>query len=137
MIGEKVLIVVDPSSGADVLFREAFDLCAKLGVQPVVLSTLPHSFQNEVASESSLASEQLSQDIEQQLQDLAIATDQLEVLTPVGDPAIEIRNAAIALDTDLIIMGNHPEVGLGLFLGSTANVVLHDTPCHVLTVRLT
>ena len=53
-----------------------------------------------------------------------------------GTPAAEVRAAAEALDADLIIIGTHGRHGLGLLLGSTANGVLHGTPCDVLAVRI-
>lgn len=53
-----------------------------------------------------------------------------------GSPAFEIRQAAEQLGADLIIIGTHGRHGLGLLLGSTANGVLHGSPCDVLTVRI-
>jgi universal stress protein A len=37
---------------------------------------------------------------------------------------------------DLIVIGSHGRHGMGLLLGSTANAVLHGSPCNVLAVRL-
>ena len=37
---------------------------------------------------------------------------------------------------DLIIVGSHGRHGLALLLGSTANAVLHGSPCDVLAIRI-
>lgn len=54
----------------------------------------------------------------------------------VGIPAVEIRQFAEKIDADLIVLGTHGRHGIGLMLGSTANAVLHGTPCDVLAVRV-
>jgi universal stress protein A len=59
------------------------------------------------------------------------------VATRIGRPATEIRAHAEKIGADLIVIGSHGRHGLpGLMLGSTANGVLHDAPCDVLTVRV-
>lgn len=59
------------------------------------------------------------------------------VATRVGRPAVEIRSHAERVGADLIVIGSHGRHGLpGLLLGSTANGVLHNAPCDVLTVRI-
>jgi universal stress protein A len=59
------------------------------------------------------------------------------VVTRVGRPAIEIRAQAEKDGADLIVIGSHGRHGLsGVMLGSTANGVLHNAPCDVLTVRV-
>ena len=37
---------------------------------------------------------------------------------------------------DLVVIGTHGRHGVGLFLGSTANAILHGTPCDVHAVRI-
>jgi universal stress protein A len=59
------------------------------------------------------------------------------VATRIGRPASEIRAHAERIGADLIVLGSHGRHGIpGLMLGSTANAVLHDAPCDVLTVRI-
>ena len=59
------------------------------------------------------------------------------VATRIGRPAIEIKAHAEKIGADLIVIGSHGRHGLsGVMLGSTANGVLHDAPCDVLTVRI-
>jgi universal stress protein A len=54
----------------------------------------------------------------------------------IGAPANQIVDTATATDADLIVVGSHGKHGLGLLLGSTANGVLHQAECDVLTVRI-
>lgn len=54
----------------------------------------------------------------------------------VGVPANQITDTAAANDVDLIVVGSHGKHGLGLLLGSTANGVVHQAQCDVLTVRI-
>lgn len=59
-----------------------------------------------------------------------------DVHVSVGAPATEVVEAAKTLGADLIVVGSHGKHGLGLLLGSTANGVLHQAECDVLTVRI-
>jgi universal stress protein A len=63
-----------------------------------------------------------------------VAADDVHVR--IGAPAPELVDAAKALGVDLIVVGSHGKHGLGLLLGSTANGVLHQAECDVLTVRI-
>lgn len=59
------------------------------------------------------------------------------VAVRLGRPADEIRFHAEAVNADLIVIGSHARQGVsGVLLGSTANGVLHNAPCDVLTVRV-
>lgn len=59
-----------------------------------------------------------------------------DVHVTVGAPATAIVETARSVDADVIVMGSHGKHGLGLLLGSTANGVLHQAECDVLTVRI-
>ena len=59
------------------------------------------------------------------------------VVTRIGRPALEIKAQAKEFGADLVVIGSHGRHGLsGMMLGSTANGVLHGSPCDVLTVRV-
>jgi len=66
----------------------------------------------------------------------AYGVDQENLLTKVGAPAIEIQEAAKAMEVDLIVMGTHGRQGLARLLGSTANAVLHGLPCDAHLVKI-
>lgn len=53
-----------------------------------------------------------------------------------GSPEDEICTLAEKESVDIIIVGSHGRHGLALLLGSTANGILHHTPCDILAIRL-
>ena len=53
-----------------------------------------------------------------------------------GRPGPEIHAFCKEHAVDLVVIGTHGQHGLQLVLGSTANSVLHGSPCDVLAVRL-
>lgn len=54
----------------------------------------------------------------------------------IGIPSVQICQAAMERDADLIVLGTHGRTGLEhILLGSTAERVLTMAPCPVLTVR--
>jgi universal stress protein A len=59
-----------------------------------------------------------------------------DVHVSIGAPATEVVETAKRVGADLIVIGSHGKHGLGLLLGSTANGVLHQAHCDVLTVRI-
>lgn len=59
-----------------------------------------------------------------------------ELLTYIGDPAATIMRAEKSLAADVVIMATHGRRGFSrVFLGSTAEMVLRESSCPVLTVR--
>ena len=60
----------------------------------------------------------------------------VETLVRMGRAQSEISDTAKAIGADLIVMGTHGHSGLKqLLLGSTADRVIRNAPCPVLTVR--
>jgi universal stress protein A len=72
--------------------------------------------------------------MQQLAQQLSLKTLQQYIF--MGSPQHEIHRLAKNIKADLIVIGTHGRHGLGLLLGSTANAVLHGTPCDVLVVRI-
>ena len=53
-----------------------------------------------------------------------------------GMPTSTIAEFARDKDADLIVVGTHGRTGLGrLFMGSTAEALLRQAPCHVMVVK--
>ncbi len=54
----------------------------------------------------------------------------------MGTPASVVANKANEIGADLVIVGSQTRHGLAVLLGSTADSILHKTPCDILAVRL-
>jgi universal stress protein A len=54
----------------------------------------------------------------------------------VGSAARESVRVAKEVNADLMVVGSHGKHGIDLMLGSTANAIVHQAPCDVLTVRI-
>ena len=60
----------------------------------------------------------------------------VEQIVTLGSTRSEIFRVAQEQSMDLIVVGTHGRHGVGLLLGSTANAILHGTPCDVHAVRI-
>ncbi|PWD86867.1 universal stress protein [Ignatzschineria cameli] len=47
-----------------------------------------------------------------------------------------ILRAAEELKADLLVIGSHTRSGLGVLLGSTSGSIINDSPCDILTVKV-
>ncbi|TDY00446.1 universal stress protein [Thiohalophilus thiocyanatoxydans] len=72
--------------------------------------------------------------LQRKLDDSGLGLTSLRVTA--GSIKAEILRVAEEIGADLIMLGTHGRHGVGLLLGSTANSVLHGTPCDVLAVRI-
>lgn len=61
---------------------------------------------------------------------------EVEQIVTLGSTRGEIFRVAQEQAVDLIVIGTHGRHGVGLLLGSTANAILHGTPCDVHAVRI-
>lgn len=83
---------------------------------------------------------EVKQEVERRLQKAALplrtAGTQVRTLVVEGYPPEVIVEQAESVAADLVAMGTHGRTGLAhVFLGSTAERVIHRAPCPVLTVR--
>jgi universal stress protein A len=60
----------------------------------------------------------------------------VQQIVTLGSTRSEIFRIAQEQAMDLIVIGTHGRHGVGLLLGSTANAILHGTPCDVHAVRI-
>lgn len=65
-----------------------------------------------------------------------INVDEKNQIIKFGSAKNVILEEADRIKADLIIIGSHGRHGVRLFLGSTANAVLHGAKCDVLAVRI-
>lgn len=140
-----VLVAVDLSDDADVVLSQA-ELTARLhGARlsaVTVVKPLTHVYggldmapiSGGAVTFEQEAMEQATSEMNKRGEKFGVKADDQHVL--LGSPAHEVRQLASELDCDLIVIGTHGRHGLGLLLGSTANGVLHGTPCDCLAVRV-
>lgn len=145
MAYEHVLAAIDLTEEAEDVLKRARQVAdehkAKLSVCSVV-KPLTHVYggldmmaytQASVNFEEEAVRQARSQ-IEAEAAGINVAAGDVHV--SVGAPASQIVETARSLGADLIVTGSHGKHGLGLLLGSTANGVLHQADCDVLTVRI-
>jgi universal stress protein A len=84
---------------------------------------------NELQQEAIAISEKKLKEIAKRLN-----IDESKVHTLLGAPGPEVRNLAVEINADAIVIGSHGHSGWKILLGSTAIKVLHGATCDVLTV---
>jgi len=142
---KKLLVAVDLSEEADQILDKATEVArqndAELSFVTVIrpLNQVYGGFDMVgISSDSAVLEQEAVKQAETMLEEHANSYDgkvgQVKVFQ--GSPSFEIKEFAESLGADLIIMGSHGRHGLGRLLGSTANGVLHGTPCDVLTVKI-
>ena len=132
----------DGSQRADVALKEAIDLASSQGARLHLVAAFSkrESHWEDLQSTASVASVNLGQVAEQVLAREAKKAEEQGVEVDweahEGDPAEVIIEAAIAVDADLIVVGNRGMSGtLRFMLGSVPNKVTHHAPCSVLVVH--
>jgi universal stress protein A len=74
--------------------------------------------------------------LEEMIRRKAVISARYEIRILMGDPGVEILQAAKRLNVKLIVMATHGRKGLRrLILGSVAEQVVREAPCPVLTVN--
>lgn len=103
------------------------------GSVPANLLTVPaHAF--EESDQHWLR--QLRQDVRDVLADPLLAGLEVEPVIIEGEPALEIARAALEFEIDLVTVVTHGRRGLARALwGSTAEEIIAESPCPVLTLR--
>lgn len=155
---QRILVALDRTSLADLVFDQAVDLAQKekarlllfhaiqiqvtgevspmmgtgIGLIPTGRTTLPQVQQQRIDAEI----EQTQKFLEthaQKAADLGITT---EIDHQVGDPGPTICDIATRWAADLIIVGRRGRKGMTeMFLGSVSNHISHNAPCSVLIVQ--
>lgn len=135
-----ILVAVDLSPEAGAVLARARDVAARHGarlslvhvVEPIIadpgydfIPALPDDVETSLINRA--------RQFLDSLQDEAAPVD-AHVL--VGSVKGEVLRYAQEQGVDLIVLGTHGRHGVSLLLGSTANAVLHGTPCDVLAVRI-
>ncbi len=137
-----VLLAVDFEPGHEKVVARAVDICQRYHSR----LTLLHVVEPAPVDVSTDSLPALAPQLEQEYLDAArrrlsavrkrTGLHDVDELVRLGHTKREILHQASALGADLIVIGCHGRHGLALLLGSTANAVLHGTPCDVLAVRI-
>ncbi|MEK6731157.1 MAG: universal stress protein [Pseudomonadota bacterium] len=136
---QHVLVASDLTDGSDIVIKKAEELAKQMGSHLSLLHVvepLPgygYAFVGSAEIELQL--------VEEAKRQLAKLGKQLNVkegdqYVEIGPTKIEITRVAEEIGVDLIIVGSHGRHGLSNLLGSTANAVVHNANCDVLTIRL-
>jgi nucleotide-binding universal stress UspA family protein len=141
---KNILVAVDFSSPSS----KALDYAVAFARQFRARLTLLHVVEPMVYPENYVTLPAVNEDINRSLMQAAeeklasqrdrVAAERVQVnaLTRLGRPYVEITEAARELGADLILVATHGHTGLKhVLLGSTAERVVRHAPCPVLTVR--
>jgi nucleotide-binding universal stress UspA family protein len=140
---QRILIAIDESELTARTVAIGADLATALHAQLALVHVLDTSLAG--APEGGMSAEATLADLQQAGQALLqAARGQVPASVPVtafsreGKPAEEVVAAAQEWPADLIIIGTHGRAGLQrLLIGSTADAVVRQAPCPVLTVKAT
>lgn len=136
-----IVVALDLSEEAKQVLEKARELAKQTNaslhlihvVEPVVTDSnmmLPAAYGDIEQALSERAEKFLSEQIKEF--SLKHATCSVEL----GSVKREIFRAVEDKKADLIVIGTHGRHGISLLLGSTANAILHGTPCDVYAVKI-
>ncbi len=133
---KKILVAVDASPQASVVFEQALELakkdsaslmvfhCAELGARM--------TYPSEIESKTEQAQNVLQQ-YEQKSKEQGIS---IEFSHRVGNPGRAVCDVAQSWQADLVVVGRRGNKGLTeVLLGSISNHIVHHAPCSVLVVQ--
>lgn len=137
-----ILVALDLSNEAYQVAERGQDLAAHYGaklslihvVEPVIMDNsydLMTSLPAELDETLMVRARTFLEEISKQLN-----LGENEQIVTLGSTRSEIFRVAQEQAMDLIVIGTHGRHGVGLLLGSTANAILHGTPCDVHAVRI-
>jgi universal stress protein A len=137
-----ILAALDISAEARQVAERAYDLASRYGarftlvhvVEPVLVdnsydlvSSVPVELDETIVRNSQTFLDKLGEDL---------GLKDVSRLVELGSIKGEIFRVIEEQAVDLVVIGTHGRHGVGLLLGSTANAILHGTPCDVHAVRI-
>ena len=137
-----ILVALDLSNEAQQVAERGRDLAAHYGAKMSLIHVVePVVVDNSYDLMTSLPAELDDSLLERARSFLAKISNQLQLgeidqIVTLGSTRSEIFRVAQEQVVDLIVIGTHGRHGVGLLLGSTANAILHGTPCDVHAVRI-
>lgn len=137
-----ILVALDLSNEAHQVAERGRDLAAHYDAKLSLIHVVePIIVDNSYDLMTSLPAELDDTLLERARSFLGKISDQLhlgevEKVVAQGSIRAEIFGVAQSQAVDLIVVGTHGRHGVGLLLGSTANAILHGTPCDVHAIRI-
>jgi len=138
---QHILAGIDLSDEAQQVLERALQIAKQDGstISLVhVIEPLSYAYGGDLPLDFSGIQEEIQRQAQARMESLgqkySIPAANRHVLT--GRPEREIHRLAQQINADLVVVGTHGRHGLALLLGSTANGVLHGTPCDVLAVKV-
>ncbi|GAB1543967.1 universal stress protein [Scytonema sp. NUACC21] len=133
---KRILVAIDPSPEARVVFEEALELAKKESATLMIFNGVDLgsklTYPTEI-KEKTQEAEELLQTYQQMAQKQGIA---VECLCRVGEPGKSICNLAQTWKADLIVLGRRGFKGFTeVLLGSVSSHVLHNAPCSILVLQ--
>lgn len=138
---QKILAAIDLSEEAGQIIAKAKAMAqaaqAELHVTHVI-EPLSFAYGGDIPMDFSGVQDEIQARAHTQLEEFCQlhGIDQNHQHIVIGRPENEIHELAEEQGFDLVVVGSHGRHGLALLLGSTANGVLHGSPCDVLAVRV-
>jgi universal stress protein A len=140
-----ILVAVDLSAAAEMIIAKAHEISrrnnARLSLLHVVeyLTPIYSDFEPMVADSYWQVNDNLM--LEHARESLVRVSKKchlhdVEMKVLIGIPRYEISQFVKNNGCDLVVLGSHGRHGISVLLGSTANAVLHDMPCDVLTIKI-
>jgi len=134
-----VLLATDFSEGANYVAKKARELATQMGAKLTILHVVePLPGYGYAFIGSSEIETHIIDEAKKRLNQLGanIAVEENNQRIELGPTKVEITKVAEEINADLIVLGSHGRHGFARLLGSTANAVVHNAKCDVLTVRI-
>ncbi len=139
-----IVVAVDFSSSANQILAKARNIAqrnkAKLSVLHIVEYLPPIDYASDSLPFRDWVTEEkeILENAKQSMQEFGKKhkLENASLKVEIGRPKHEISKFVKEHQCDLVVLGSHGRHGISLLLGSTANAVLHDMPCDVLTIKI-
>ena len=140
---KQIICGIDCSPSCSKALTEAIDIAQRFSAKLNIVCAIPNPDFNplgmeaeEIKKEEERFKTQQIKEVETFLKDFDLSKIDVQISYPWGKPAKVLLNMAADFDYDLIVIGAKGCSALShVLMGSTAERVLHNTPCSLLVVH--